>query len=415
MSTNKKSLLSRFKSAWNLFRNKDEMNLDNFDYSVSTSYRNPSRSRVLSSIDRSFITALYSRMSIDVATSRIEHVRLDQNGNYKSTINSDLNYALTMDANVDQTGRALIQDIALTMFSEGCVAIVPTDTTRDPTNSDAFDIQKLRTGLIKEWKPDSVYVNLYNERTGRRDDIWLPKNIVAIVENPFYSIMNEPNGTLQRLIRKLMLLDSIDENKGSNRLDMIIQLPYSLQSEAQRSRANKRKEDIESQLNDSPLGIAYIDATEKITQLNRPVENTLLDQIKYYMETLYNQLGITASVFDGTADEQTMTNYYDRTIEPILSSIVDEMNRKWISKTARTQGQAIMFYRDPFKLIPTSQIAETVDKLTRNAVLSSNEVRGILGYKPSDDPRADALENKNLNPVNTNNGNGVNIQNEREV
>jgi hypothetical protein len=327
----------------------------------------------------------------------IQHVRLDQNGRYIETINSSLNDALTLAANADQTGRAFIQDVVMSMFDEGCVAIVPVETTLNPSVSGSYDIQSLRTGQILEWFPSEVRVRVYNERTGRKEDITLPKSMVAIIENPLYAVMNEPNSTLKRLITKLNLLDAIDQQSGSGKLDLIIQLPYVIKTEARRKEAEKRRQDIEGQLAGSKYGIAYTDGTEKVTQLNRPADNNLMTQITYLTSMLYGQLGMTESIFDGTADEKTMLNYYNRTIEPILSSITDGMRWKFLTKTARTQNQTIAAYRDPFRLVPVNDLAEIADKFTRNEILTSNEIRSVIGMKASKDPRADELRNKNLN------------------
>ena len=324
------------------------------------------------------------------------HCRLDNNDRFKEVIKGNLNNCLTLEANLDQSYRAFFQDIVMTMFDEGCVAVVPVDTTTNPDESDSFEILTMRAGRITNWFPSHVRVSLYNERKGMREEITVPKSKVAIIENPLYAVMNEPNSTLQRLARKLILLDSIDEQSGSGKLDLIIQLPYTVKSQARKDQANERRAEIERQLRGSKYGIAYTDGTEKITQLNRPVENNLMKQIEYLTSMLYSQLGISQAVLDGTADEKVMNNYYTRTIEPIANSIVDEMNRKFISKTARTQGQKILYFRDPFKLIPISQIAEIADKFTRNEILSSNEIRQIVGRKPSDDPKADELRNSNI-------------------
>jgi hypothetical protein len=332
---------------------------------------------------------------MDVASITIKHCRVDKNGSYIEDIKSSLNECLTLEANIDQTGRSFIQDVVMSMFDEGAVAIVPVDTTIDPRETNSYDILSMRTGKILEWYPAHVKVRVYNDRTGQKEDIVLPKRSVAIIENPLYAVINEPNSTMQRLVRKLNILDAIDEQSGSGKLDLIIQLPYVIKTDARQQQAEKRRKDIEEQLK-GPYGIAYTDGTEKITQLNRPVENNLMKQIEYLMNQLYSQIGMTPSVLDGTADERAMLNYNNRTIEPIISAIVDAMKRSFLSKTARTQGQTIMFFREPFKLMPVSEIAETADKLTRNEVLSSNEVRQLIGFKPSDDPKANQLINSNI-------------------
>lgn len=390
---------ARLKNAWSAFRDKnDKYEITNSSgyYGSITSYR-PDRIRLNYSNERSIVNSIFNRLAVDVAQIDIRHVDTDEDGRFKEERTSYLNDCLSVEANVDQTGRQLIQDICISMFDEGVVAVVPTDATEDPRYTDSYDIGELRVGRIVSWQPQHVKVRLYNENTGQREDKFFPKKMVAIIENPFYSIMNEPNSTLKRLIRKLNLLDAIDEQSGSGKLDLIIQLPYVIKSEARRQQAEVRRKDIEQQLAGSKYGIAYTDGTERITQLNRPAENNLQKQIEYLTELLYSQLGITKGIMEGTASEQELENYYARTIEPILASIVDEFNRKWLTKTARTQGQAIRYFRDPFKLIPASKIAEMADKFTRNEILSSNEFRGIIGYKPSDDPAADELRNANLN------------------
>lgn len=347
--------------------------------------------------EKTIVNAIYSRISIDVAAIEIRHVRLDQNGRFKEIINSSLNECLTVSANLDQTGRAFIQDIVISMFDEGHVAIVPVDTSIDPTKSNSYEIESLRTGKIVKWHPKHVTVRVYNDKTGLHEEVVLPKTSVAIVENPLYSVMNEPNGTLKRLTRKLHLMDAIDEQKGSNKLDLIIQLPYAIKSESRKKQAEERRKDIEAQLETSNFGVAYLDGMEKIVQLNRPVENNLFDQVDYLTRMLHSQLGITEPILDGTADENQMLNYYNRTVEPILSAIVESMNKTFLTKTARTQFQRVSFYRDPFKLVPVTEIANMADKFTRNEIMSSNEIRSILGMKPSEDPSADELRNKNLN------------------
>ena len=390
-------LFDKLKHSWNAFvNNRSPTNYYN-DVGYSYSYR-PDRVRFTRGNERSIVTSVYNRIALDASSIDIKHVRLDENGRFISVIDSGLNNCLTLEANIDQTGRALKQDIIMSMMDEGCIAIVPVDTTINPTETGtgAYDILSMRTGKILEWYPSHVKVRVYNDRTGNKEDIIVPKKTVAIVENPLYAVMNEPNSTMQRLIRKLNLLDFIDEQSGSGKLDLIIQLPYIIKTEARREQAEKRRKDIENQLAGSKYGIAYTDGTEKITQLNRPVENNLMKQIEYLTNMLYSQLGITQSVLDGTADEQTMLNYNNRTIEPIVSAIVDEMKRKFLSKTARSQLQSILFFRDPFKLVPVNNIAEIADKFTRNEILTSNEIRQIIGIKPSNDPKADQLINSNI-------------------
>ena len=388
------SFLSRFKRGWDVFRNRDP-NLDYRDIGISYSTR-PDRPRFSRGNERSIVTSVYNRIALDCAAIAIQHVKLDTNGRFLSTINSKLNNCLTLEANLDQTARAFIQDCVMSMLDEGCVAIVPVDTTENPEITGSYDILSMRTGKILEWYPAHVKVRVYNEKTGQRQDIIVPKSTVAIVENPLYAVVNESNSTMQRLIRKLNLLDVVDEQSSSGKLDLIIQLPYIIKTEARRQQAENRRKDIENQLAGSKYGIAYTDGTEHITQLNRPVENNLMKQIEYLMSMLNSQLGITQSIMDGTADEKTMLNYNNRTIEPIVSSFVDEMKRKFLTKTARSQLQSIMFFRDPFRLVPVDNIAEIADKFTRNEIMTSNEFRQIIGMKPSSDPRADELRNKNL-------------------
>lgn len=388
------SFTSRLKHAWNAFFNKDPT-----DYykNVGTSYTyRPDRPRLTRGNERSIVTSVYNRIALDASSVSIQHVRLDENNRFLSVIDSGLNNCLTVEANLDQTGRAFIQDIVMSMLDEGSVAIVPVDTTFDPKITGSYDILSMRTGKILEWYPSHVKVRVYNEKTGRKEDIVVPKSTVGIVENPLYAVINEPNSTMQRLIRKLNLLDVVDEQSSSGKLDLIIQLPYVIKTDARRQQAEKRRQDIADQLAGSKYGIAYTDGTERITQLNRPVENNLMKQIEYLTSMLYSQLGITQSILDGTADDKTMLNYYNRTIEPILSAIVDEMKRKFLTKTARSQLQSISFFRDPFKLVPVSDISEIADKFTRNEIMTSNEIRQIIGMKPSDDPKADELRNKNL-------------------
>ena len=385
----------RLQHAWNAFLNRDPT-YEFRDHGMISTYK-PDRVRFTRGNERSIVTSVYNRIALDVSSIDINHAKLDENGRFKEVIQSGLNECLTLNANIDQTGKAFIQDVVMSMMDEGCVAIVPVDTTINPEVSGSFDIQSLRTGNIIEWRPEFVKVRLYNDRTGQKEDVLLPKKSVAIIENPLYAVINEPNSTMQRLIRKLNLLDVIDEQSGSGKLDLIIQLPYVIKSEARRQQAENRRKDIEMQLAGSKYGIAYTDGTEKITQLNRPAENNLMKQIEYLTSMLYSQLGITQSVLDGTADERTMLNYYNRTIEPIISAIIDEMKRKFLTKTARTQNQSIVYFRNPFKLVPINELAEISDKFTRNEIATSNEIRQIIGWKPSDDPGADELRNKNLN------------------
>lgn len=384
---------SRLKHAWNAFTGNIQMNYR--DLGMSYSYR-ADRPRMSRGNERSIVTSVYNRIALDVAALNVQHVRLDENGRFLSVIDDGLNNCLTLEANVDQTARSFIQDVVISMFDEGSVAIVPVDTTTDPNVSGSYDIQSLRVGQISDWYPQYIRTRVYNEQTGRKEDIVVPKSAVAIIENPLYAVINEPNSTMQRLIRKLNLLDVIDEQSGSGKLDLIIQLPYVIKTEARRQQAENRRKDIESQLSGSKYGIAYTDGTEHITQLNRSVNNNLMSQIEYLTSMLYSQLGITQSILDGTADEKTMLNYNNRTIEPIISAIVDEMKRKFLTKTARSQRQSISFFRDPFKLVPVNEIAEIADKFTRNEIMTSNEIRQVVGMKPSDDPRADELRNKNL-------------------
>ena len=387
--------LDRLQHGWNAFMNKDPTQVWKQDIGPSYYYK-PDRVRLTRGNERSIATAVYNRIALDVAALTIQHCRLDENGRYIETINSPLNNCLTLEPNIDQTHRAFIQDGVMSMFDEGCVALVPIDTTIDPSKSGSFEIETMRTGKVVEWYPRNVKVNVYNDRTGERQDIIVPKKTTAIIENPFYAVMNEPNSTMQRLVRKLNLLDAIDEQSGSGKLDLIIQLPYVVKTEARRQQAESRRKDIENQLAGSKYGIAYTDGTERITQLNRPIENNLMKQIEYLTSMLYSQLGITQGVLDGTADEQTMLNYHSRAVEPIISAFVDEMKRKFLTKTARSQNQSIMFFRDPFKLVPVDKLAELADKFTRNEIMSKNEIRQIVGMKPSDDPKADQLINSNI-------------------
>lgn len=385
---------SRLKNAWNAFRNRDPT--PTYNIGAGYAYR-PDRVRFTRGNERSIVTSVYNRIALDVASIDIKHCRLDVNERYVEDINSCLNTCLTLEANIDQTNRAFIQDVVMSLLDEGSVAIVPVDTLRNPDITDSYEILSMRTGKIVDWYPKHVKIRLYNEETGRKEEIIRPKSTVAIIENPLYAVINEPNSTMQRLIRKLSLLDVTDEQTASGKLDLIIQLPYVIKTEARRQQAENRRKDIEMQLAGSKYGIAYTDGTERITQLNRSVENNLMKQIEYLTSMLYSQLGLSQSILDGTADEKTMLNYYDRTIEPIVSAIVDEMKRKFLTKTARSQLQSILFFRSPFKLVPVNDIAEIADKFTRNEIMTSNEIRQIVGMKPSDDPRADELRNSNLN------------------
>ena len=387
---------TRLKHAWNAFINNKDSTI-NYGVLGSSYYYRPDRQRFTGGNERTIVTSVYNRIALDVSAVDIKHVRVDENDRYKETINSGINSCFNTEANIDQTGRAFIQDIVMSMLDEGCVAIVPIDTTTSPVNSNTYDILSMRTGKILQWYPNHVQVRVYNEKTGNKEDIILPKSSVGIIENPLYAVINEPNSTMQRLIRKLSLLDAVDEQSGSGKLDLIIQLPYTIKTEARRKQAEMRRKEIEMQLTGSKYGIAYTDGTEHITQLNRPIENNLMKQIEYLTSMLYSQLGITQSILDGTADEKTMLNYYSRTIEPIISAIVDEMKRKFLTKTARSQGQSFLFFRDPFKLVPINDIANVADTFTRNEILSSNEIRQLIGIKPSSDPKADMLRNSNLN------------------
>ena len=385
----------RLQHAWNAFMNRDPTY--NYQDLGNSYFIRPDRPRFTRGNERSIVTSVYNRIALDVSAISIQHVRLDDNDRFKEQMNSGLNSCLTLSANTDQTGRAFIQDAVMSMLGEGCVAIVPIDTTTNPNISDSYDILTMRTAKILDWYPNHVRIRVYNERTGRQEETIVPKKMVAIVENPLYAVINEPNSTMQRLVRKLGLLDVTDEQTASGKLDLIIQLPYIIKTEARRQQAEERRKSIEMQLAGSKYGIAYTDGTERITQLNRSLENNLMKQIEYLTSMLYSQLGITQSILDGTADEKTMLNYYSRTIEPIVSAIVDEMKRKFLTKTARSQHQSIAFFRDPFKLVPVNDIAEIADKFTRNEIMTSNELRQIVGMKPSDDPKADKLINSNLN------------------
>lgn len=415
------AITDRLKHAWNAFSSKgtdprfqSEPSLygrDILAYSGG-SYDKPDRPRLRSTTERSIVASIYNRIAVDVAAIPIKHARVDDNGRYKETIDSCLENCLSIEANIDQTGRELILDAVLSMFDEGCVALVPVETIGDPLISNSYDILELRTGKITYWYPDRVKVEVYNERVGEKQEIVLPKRSVAIIENPFYPVMNEPNSTLKRLTHKLALLDQMDDKNSSSKLDLIFKLPYTVKSEASKKRAADRKQAIEDQLINNPYGIAYIDATENVTQLNRPIENKLLNQVNDLTQTLYSELGVTKEVFDGTADEQTSLNYYNSTIEPILSAITDEMKRKFLTKTARSQGQSIVYIRDPFKLVPVNEIADIADKFTRNEILAPNDIRSTMGYKPVDDPRANELRNRNLNASEQQLNNPVIVDNE---
>ena len=389
---------ARLKHAWSVFRSRDPT--PNYSDGGSSYYSRPDRVRFTRGNERSIVTSVYNRIALDVAAISIKHCRIDENGRYLYDIKSGLNNCLNLEANCDQTGRAFIQDVVMSLLDEGCVAIVPIDTDLDPKVTKSYDIFSMRTGKIIEWRPSDVKVRVYNEQTGKKEEIWVPKKMTAIIENPLYAVINEPNSTMQRLVRKLGLMDVTDEQTASGKLDLIIQLPYVIKTDARRQQAENRRKDIEMQLAGSKYGIAYTDGTERITQLNRSVENNLMKQVEYLTNLLYSQLGITQTVLEGTADEQTMLNYYSRTIEPIVAAIVDEMKRKFLSKTARSQLQTIAFFRDPFKLVPINNIAEIADKFTRNEILTSNEVRQIVGMKPSEDPKADELRNSNISQAN---------------
>lgn len=385
---------NRLRHAWNAFFSRDPTYMYR-DVGPSYGYR-PDRPRLSRGNERTILTSIYNRIALDVAAISIKHCRLDDDGRFTDEMDSGLNTCLTLEANLDQTGRAFIQDVVMSMLDEGCVAIVPVDTTLDPKVTQSYDILSMRTGKILEWFPEHVKVRVYNDKTGKKEDIIVPKSTVAIIENPLFSVINEPNSTAQRLKRKLSLLDITDEQTASGKMDLIIQLPYVIKTQARRDQAEERRKEIESQLANSKYGIAYVDGTERITQLNRSVENNLLKQVEYWQNMLYSQLGITQAVMDGTADEKTMLNYFNRTVEPIVSAIVDEMKRKFLSKTARSQSQSIMFFNDPFKLVPVNDMAEIADKFTRNEILTSNEIRQIIGMKPSADPKADQLVNSNV-------------------
>lgn len=385
---------SRVKNAWNVFRNKDPTR-DNYHLGPGYMFR-PDRPRFSRGNERSIVTSVYNRIALDVSSVDIRHVRVDDEGKYISDMPSGLNRCLMLEANTDQTGRAFMQDVVMSMLDEGHVAIVPVETFGDPRLGSSYDILSLRTGKVIDWYPKHVRVELYNERTGNRETVVMPKRSVALVENPFYAVMNEPNSTLQRLLRKLTLLDGVDEMTSSGKLDLIIQLPYVIRSEARKKQAADRRRELEEQLAGSKYGVAYTDGTEHITQLNRSVDNNLMNQIEYLTSMLYSQLGITQSILDDTADEKTMLNYINRTIEPITAAISDEMKRKFLTEDERSQGQSIKWFRDPFRLVPVNNVAEIADKFTRNEIMTSNEIRQVIGMKPSDDPRADKLVNSNI-------------------
>lgn len=390
------TLGSRLKHAWNAFTNNRDPTIAYYDIGPGYSIR-PDRPRFSRGNERTIITSILNRIALDAASIDLVHCKLDDNGQFVENVNSKLNSCLTLSANIDQTGRAFRHDIYMSLLDEGSVAIVPVETTMNPKVTDSYDISSMRVGKIVEWFPQYVRISMYNERTGRKEEITMHKSKVAIVENPLYPVMNEPNSTVQRLIRKLALLDNIDEQSGSGKLDLIIQLPYVVKSEARRQQAEKRRKDIEMQLAGSKYGIAYTDGTEKITQLNRSLENNLLKQIEYLMTQVYSQLGITQAIMEGTADDKTMLNYYDRTVEPLVAAVADAMKRVFLTKTARTQMQSITYFRNPFKLVPVNDLAEIADKFTRNEIMTSNEIRQIVGMKPSKDPKADELRNSNLN------------------
>ena len=404
----------RLQHAWNAFVYNDNTYVDPQNLGGLSTYK-PDRVHFSRGVERSIVTSVYNRLALDVSSIAIKHVRLDENGRFKEEVDSGLQNCLNVEANIDQTGRAFLQDVVMSMLDEGCVAIVPVDTTIDPAKSGSYEINTMRTGKILEWYPAHVRVRVYNDKRGIHEEIVLPKSAVAIIENPLYAVINEPNSTMQRLIRKLNLLDVVDEQTSSGKLDLIIQLPYVIKSEARRKQAEERRKDIEMQLSGSKYGIAYTDGTERITQLNRPAENNLMKQVEYLTSMLYSQLGLTQSIMDGSADDKTMLNYYNRTVEPILAAITDEIKRKFLTKTARSQRQTIMYFRDPFKLTPVLDLAEIADKFTRNEIMTSNEIRQIVGMKPATDPSADELRNKNLNQSNEEVGNKKSIESPEEI
>lgn len=394
----------RLQHAWNAFVYNDNNYVNPQNLGGLSTFK-PDRVHFSRGVERSIVTSVYNRLALDVSSIAIKHVRLDDNGRFKEEVDSGLQNCLNVEANIDQTGRAFLQDVVMSMLDEGCVAIVPVDTTIDPAKSGSYEINTMRTGKILEWYPAHVRVRVYNDKKGIHEELTLPKSSVAIIENPLYAVINEPNSTMQRLIRKLNLLDVVDEQTSSGKLDLIIQLPYVIKSEARKKQAEERRKDIEMQLSGSKYGIAYTDGTERITQLNRPAENNLMKQVEYLTSMLYGQLGLTQGIMDGSADDKTMLNYYNRTIEPILAAIVDEIKRKFLTKTARSQKQTVMYFRDPFKLTPVVDLAEIADKFTRNEIMTSNEIRQLVGMKPADDPSADELRNKNLNQSNEEVGN----------
>ena len=389
----------RLQHAWNAFVYNDNNYVDPQNLGGLSTFK-PDRVHFSRGVERSIVTSVYNRLALDVSSIAIKHVRLDENGRFKEEVDSGLQNCLNVEANIDQTGRAFLQDVVMSMLDEGCVAIVPVDTTIDPAKSGSYEINTMRTGKILEWYPAHVRVRVYNDKKGIHEELVLPKSAVAIIENPLYAVINEPNSTMQRLIRKLNLLDVVDEQTSSGKLDLIIQLPYVIKTDARRKQAEERRKDIEMQLSGSKYGIAYTDGTERITQLNRPAENNLMKQVEYLTSMLYSQLGLTQSIMDGSADDKTMLNYYNRTVEPILAAITDEIKRKFLTKTARAQKQTVMYFRDPFKLTPVVDLAEIADKFTRNEIMTSNEIRQIVGMKPAKDPSADELRNKNLNQSN---------------
>ena len=404
----------RLQHAWNAFVYNDNTYVDPQNLGGLSTYK-PDRVHFSRGVERSIVTSVYNRLALDVSSIAIKHVRLDENGRFKEEVDSGLQNCLNVEANIDQTGRAFLQDVVMSMLDEGCVAIVPVDTTIDPAKSGSYEINTMRTGKILEWYPAHVRVRVYNDKRGIHEEIVLPKSAVAIIENPLYAVINEPNSTMQRLIRKLNLLDVVDEQTSSGKLDLIIQLPYVIKTDARRKQAEERRKDIEMQLSGSKYGIAYTDGTERITQLNRPAENNLMKQVEYLTSMLYSQLGLTQSIMDGSADDKTMLNYYNRTVEPILAAITDEIKRKFLTKTARAQKQTVMYFRDPFKLTPVVDLAEIADKFTRNEIMTSNEIRQIVGMKPAEDPSADELRNKNLNQSNEEVGNKKELQSPEEI
>ena len=404
----------RLQHAWNAFVYNNNNYVDPQNLGGLSTFK-PDRVHFSRGVERSIVTSVYNRLALDVSSIAIKHVRLDENGRFKEEVDSGLQNCLNVEANIDQTGRAFLQDVVMSMLDEGCVAIVPVDTTIDPAKSGSYEINTMRTGKILEWYPAHVRVRVYNDRKGIHEELVLPKSSVAIIENPLYAVINEPNSTMQRLIRKLNLLDVVDEQTSSGKLDLIIQLPYVIKTDARRKQAEERRKDIEMQLSGSKYGIAYTDGTERITQLNRPAENNLMKQVEYLTSMLYSQLGLTQSIMDGSADDKTMLNYYNRTVEPILAAITDEIKRKFLTKTARAQKQTVMYFRDPFKLTPVVDLAEIADKFTRNEIMTSNEIRQIVGMKPADDPSADELRNKNLNQSNEVIDNKKAIQSPEEI